>query len=460
MAAVDVPRQVAFEVVRAVSERGAYANLLLPDWLRRASLSGRDAAFATEVTYGTLRWQGTYDLIIDACLDGDRELDSVVRDVLRLGVHQLLSMNVADHAAVTTTVELAKANRARRASGLVNAVMRRVASSSRDEWIDRLTVDFEDESDAALGVRYGHPRWLVAEFRASLLAHDRPSTELPELLNSNNVPASVTLVARPPRSTVAELMVAGARPGELSPFAVTLRGGDPGAIPAVRERRAGVQDEGSQLVVMGLAAVSVSGGDPERWLDMCAGPGGKAALMASLAQSPAATVQAWEVQPHRARLVQQQVDDTVTVRVTDAADDELVTALAGTFDRVLLDAPCSGAGALRRRPEARWRRSPSDLQPLVQGQQRLLHAALRLVRPGGVVAYVTCSPLLQETVNVVDLVLQQARASDGSALAQRLDAREAMPQQLPEPGVGPDVQLWPHLHQTDAMFMALLRRLA
>jgi 16S rRNA (cytosine967-C5)-methyltransferase len=369
-------------------------------------------------------------------------------------------MNVADHAAVTTTVELAKANKARRASGLVNAVMRRVAAASRDQWIDRLTVDFDAESDEALAVRFGHPQWLVAGFRGSLAAHQRSSQELPQLLQANNTPAAVTLAARPPRSTVSELMVTGARRGEFSPFAVTLAGGDPGVIAAVGERRAGVQDEGSQLVAMGLAALPVPGGEPERWLDMCAGPGGKAALLASLAQGSTATIEAWEVQPHRARLVQQQVDDTVAVRVTDAADDELVDTLAGTFDRVLLDAPCSGAGALRRRPEARWRKSPSDLESLVQGQQRLLHAALRLVRPEGVVAYVTCSPLLEETVQVVETVLRQAPFGRSPVAAHRVDAREVLPRQLPEPGQGPAIQLWPHLHHTDAMFMSLLRRQA
>jgi 16S rRNA (cytosine967-C5)-methyltransferase len=190
----------------------------------------------------------------------------------------------------------------------------------------------------------------------------------------------------------------------------------------------------------------------ERWLDMCAGPGGKAALLAAVAQQQGASLQAWELLPHRARLVKQAVGGGVEVRVTDAGDPLRIPEAAGGFDRVLLDAPCSGAGALRRRPEARWRKKPDNLPGLVAGQRRLLENALRLVRPGGVVGYVTCSPLLAETSGVVDAVL--AAHKD----VERIDAGPLLPGHPPDLGPGPDVQLWPHLHGTDAMYLSLLRR--
>ena len=456
----ESPRQVALDVVRAVGERGAYANLLLPERLTESGLSGRDAAFATELTYGSLRWQGTYDRIVDACVDpASMPLDAVVRDVMRIGCHQILSMNVPDHAAVTTTVELAKRSQARRAAGLINAVLRRIARTPFSSWLETLTADLEPGSDASLAIRQAHPEWLAAEFRKALAARGRPDSELEGALAADNVPAPVTVVARPGLCTVDELVSVGASRGRWSPYAAILPSGNPADLASIRERRAGVQDEGSQLVTLALteAPMPTRGTEraegTERWLDMCAGPGGKAALLAALAAIRGAKLEAWETQPHRARMVQQQVGESVRVRTVDAADVALVDAEEGRFDRVMLDAPCSGAGALRRRPEARWRKSPSDLEVLVRGQQRLLRAAMRLVKPGGVVAYVTCSPLLRETSEVVDRVL-----ADRPNI-QRVDVRPFMPDHLPDLGGGPAVQLWPHLHTTDGMFLSLLRRL-
>ena len=319
---------------------------------------------------------------------------------------------------------------------------------------------FETPAPKTLGLRHAHPVWLVEAFAQALAARGRPPQELADLLAADNVAPEVTLVARPGRCTQAELVDAGARPGRWSPFAAVWPSGDPGALAAVRDHRAGVQDEGSQLVTAALVAAPLTPPTgAERWLDMCAGPGGKAALLAALAQQQDASLQAWELLPHRARLVKQAVGAGVEVRVVDAGDPQRVSEASGGFDRVLLDAPCSGAGALRRRPEARWRKQPQDLTDLVAGQRRLLQNALRLVRPGGVVAYVTCSPLLVETSAVVDAVLAEHKAdvnSDVNAVV-RVDARALLPGLPPDVGAGPDVQLWPHLHGTDAMYLSLLR---
>jgi 16S rRNA (cytosine967-C5)-methyltransferase len=208
-----------------------------------------------------------------------------------------------------------------------------------------------------------------------------------------------------------------------------------------------VQDEGSQLVALALTRVPLDGPDA-RWLDLCAGPGGKSALLGGLAAMDDATVDAVELQEHRAELVRRAVDGLpVSVHVADGRAAPLSDA---AVDRVLLDAPCTGLGALRRRPEARWRRRPEDVPGLARLQRELLAAALRHVRPGGVVAYVTCSPHLSETVGVVGGVARRAGA-------ELLDARPHLPG-VPDLGDGPTVQLWPHRHGTDAMFLALLRR--
>jgi 16S rRNA (cytosine967-C5)-methyltransferase len=220
---------------------------------------------------------------------------------------------------------------------------------------------------------------------------------------------------------------------------VRLSAGDPGGLAAVRDHRAGVQDEGSQLCALALANAPLTGRD-ERWLDLCAGPGGKAALLAAVAAQRGATVRANELHPHRAELVRQATAAwNVEVSVGDARS---MPGIEGGYDRVLVDAPCTGLGALRRRPEARWRRTPDDVAPLAALQGELLAAALRLVRPGGVVAYVACSPHLAETRDVV-------------AGRELIDARAGF-EGVDTLGGGPTVQLWPHRQGTDAMFCALL----
>jgi 16S rRNA (cytosine967-C5)-methyltransferase len=227
----------------------------------------------------------------------------------------------------------------------------------------------------------------------------------------------------------------------------------------VSDGRAGVQDEGSQLVAYALAAAPLEGSD-RRWLDLCAGPGGKAALLAALASARGARIVANERQPHRAELVRRSLADADGFEAVTVEDGTAPPWPAGSFDRVLVDAPCSGAGALRRRPEARWRRSPEDLRDLVPLQRALLDRALDLARPGGVVLYATCSPLLAETRDVV-----------GSTLVGRDDVKLGEVRSLLTEAAGlhadvPDcdgplagtAQLWPHRHGTDAMFLALLRR--
>ncbi len=441
----DAARRAAFDVLRAVAERDAYANLVLPELLTSRGIEGRDAAFATELTYGTLRGQGTYDVVLAACVD--RPLDQVdepVRDVLRLGAHQLLAMRVPSHAAVSATVELARAVLGDGRAKFVNAVLRRVGASDLASWVDELAPSYDVDPVGHLAVAHSHPRWVVSAVRDALRGS---LEETAALLAADNVAPVVSLVARPGRAEVAELIAAGAVPGRWSPYAATLPGGEPGAIPAVRDGRGGVQDEGSQLVALALAAAPVEGSD-QRWLDLCAGPGGKAALLGALARERGGRLLAAELAPHRARLTRRAVGDDADVVV---ADGRAPAWQAGAFDRVLVDAPCTGLGALRRRPEARWRRTAEDVAPLSALQRSLLASALAAVRPGGVVAYVTCSPHLAETRAVVGDALR------GFVPVEQLDARAALPP-MPDLGDGPDVQLWPHRHGTDAMYLALLRR--
>ncbi|GAA1143955.1 RsmB/NOP family class I SAM-dependent RNA methyltransferase [Nocardioides aquiterrae] len=444
---VDPVRLAALEVLKSVRVDDAYTNLVLPSVLRQFGLTGRDAAFATELASGTIRRRGTYDAILGACIDRPlSKVEAKVLDALRLGSHQLLSMRVPSHAAISTTVDLVRAKGSSGAGGFANAVLRRVSQQDLEGWLTQVAPDPRVSPTRYASIAYSHPRWIVDELRSAVGAD-----ELFALLAADNEPPRVTLVARPGRSTRDEL------PGEptpYSPYGVVLPSGDPGEVAAVAQGRAGVQDEGSQLVAMALAAATVEGRD-ERWLDLCAGPGGKAALLAALATERGAALVASERQEHRAGLVRRALRGAGGVAGIVTADGTVPPYRSASFDRVLVDAPCTGLGALRRRPEARWRRRADDLLGLVLLQRRLVSAALDLVRPGGVVLYATCSPVLSETRGVVGSVLETRRdvvLEDAGPLLPGVPDCAG-----PVPGT---IQLWPHRHGTDAMFLALLRRTA
>ncbi|MFV0459538.1 MAG: transcription antitermination factor NusB [Actinomycetales bacterium] len=449
----DAARSVAYQALRQVDESDAYANLVLPGLIRRAGLDSRDAGLATELTYGTLRRRGAYDAII--AIAADRPVDRIdppVLDAMRLGVHQLLATRIPPHAALSQTVGLVRREIGSGASGFVNAVLRNVSGRSAEQWQEQILAEHRDPTER-LALVHSHPRWIVRALRESLLMHGRPADDLAALLEADNEPPRVSLLARPGLADPAELIDAGAEPGRWSPYAATLPSGDPAGVAAVAELRARVQDEGSQLVALALAGVPIDGPD-EAWLDLCAGPGGKTALLAGLAVERPARVVAIEPAPHRADLVRGglMAGEPVEVRTEDG---RVVGDLEpDRYDRVLVDAPCTGLGALRRRPEARWRRRPADLAALAPLQRELLTSGLRACRPGGVLAYVTCSPHPAETLLVVEDVLR------AHPEVQLLDApaalRAAAGHDIPGLGDGPTAQLWPHVHGTDAMFLALL----
>ena len=438
--AVSDPRVLAFRVLRAVDTADAYANLALASAMRDARLSSRDAALATELVAGTLRQRGSYEAILATLVS--RPLDEPVLDVLCLGAHQLLSMRVPQHAAVATSVALARGEIGHRVTGLVNAVLRKVAERSLDEWFDEL--------DADVSVRYSHPAWIVEALAESYGAD--PTA----VLAADNEPPRVCLVARPGLTTTEELLgVNGASLHPASPIGVEIAGGDPGSIAAVRDGRAGVQDAGSQVIALALAAASVEAIGAERWLDLCAGPGGKAVLLGALAAQQGAFLLANERAPHRAELVAQAMRGLPQGQASVVTGDGTQPAWRpASFDRVLVDAPCSGLGALRRRPESRWRRTPGDIDDLVPLQRALLFQAIESTRPGGVIGYATCSPVLAETVEVVRAVLadrDNVVLENAPVLAPWL--QNAACTSMPEA-----IQLWPNVHRTDAMFLAVLRR--
>ncbi|MCM3885097.1 transcription antitermination factor NusB, partial [Frankia sp. R82] len=281
---------MAWEVLRAVDERGAYANLLLPSMLAGSGLSARDRGFVTELAYGALRAQGTLDGMLDTATSRPvAGIDPPVRDALRLGAYQLLRTRVPARAAVATTVDLVRATSGERPVRFANAVLRRVAARVSETGGDLAQLldapAFDTDPIGHLAVVCTHPRWIV-EAVAEALGGDFDQTRA--ALVADDVRPSTHLVARPGRigrdDLLAECAEAGldAQPGPWSPYAVRLDGGDPGRLPAVAGGAAAVQDEGSQLVALALAATPTVGADLGLTVDLCAGPGGKAALLAGL----------------------------------------------------------------------------------------------------------------------------------------------------------------------------------
>ncbi|EHR60827.1 RsmB/NOP family class I SAM-dependent RNA methyltransferase [Saccharomonospora cyanea] len=444
----DPARRAAFDVLRAVSERDAYANLVLPELLRQRRVAGRDAALATELAYGTARATGLLDAVLTRCVDRSLDtVDSMALDALRIGAYQLLRTRIPRHAAVASTVDLVREDAGSRLAGFVNAVLRRVSEKDEQQWLEEIEADTASDPLARLALRTSHPRWIARAFAEAL---GDTGDELRAALEADDARPAVHLLAKPGQVSADELAaITGGDVAPYSPYGVHLSsgGGDLAESEVLAEGLAAVQDEGSQLVAVAATAAPLAGGKDERWLDLCAGPGGKTVVLGCLAQVSGATVDAVEVAEHRARLVREATDDLpVAVHVADGRDPGLEEG----YDRILVDAPCSGLGALRRRPEARWRKQPGDIAELTQLQSELLASAYRLVRPGGVVTYVVCSPHLAETEGIV----AEAARRGG---AEVLDARELFPG-VPGLGDGPYVQLWPHRHGTDAMFCAVTRK--
>lgn len=455
----DPARLVALDVLEQV-RHGAYANIALPQTLRKAGISGRGRGFATNLTYGTLRMQGKWDAIIARCVAGRDfdDIDPLVLDILRLGAHQLLDMKVPLHAAMNETVNMARNEAGTGASGFVNAVMHRISERTPDDWDDLLAEELEpDGQKAVLGALTSHPQWIIDRLEESLVASGRPAADLGDVLAANNDPA---LVALAPRDISSEEIAAQAsewrmpnRPGDIVSGAVVLERGNPGRLPAVRDHGAGVQDEGSQLVAL-IAAYAPLKGSDKAWLDLCAGPGGKAASLAREAKPRGAQLFANEQHGHRLDLVAQAVEpyeDIVVLREGDGR--ELGELEPNRFDRVLVDVPCSGLGSLRRRPEARWVKHDGDAANMSPVQLDLLRAAIACARPSGIIVYATCSPDLRETREIVDQatgveVLDAVEIARSVAVPGSLDTVH-----------GPYLQLWPDEHDTDGMFAAVFRKL-
>jgi 16S rRNA (cytosine967-C5)-methyltransferase len=435
----DAPRLLAYDIISEVNRRQGYSNLLLPQALNSSTFDERDKAFTTEIVYGTLRMQGLYDYIFSQIADRPwGSVDSDVVDVARMGAHQIFTMRTPTHAAVSSTVDVARKVLGESKGSFVNALMRKASSRELDEWLQPLNKISDDVE--RLAIQYSHPEWIVSAYFDLLKDISLVEAEL----KSNNTPALPTLVSWPGSSTQSDLVALGALATEYSPYGARMSGA-PSALELIRHRKAGVQDEGSQLVAHIFAEATQSA---QTTLDLCAGPGGKAALLAHISEVSNRDFVANEVSEARSKLVKNVIGKFGVI----TGDGRDIAQHGRTFDAVLADVPCTGIGALRRRPEVRWRRTIKDLAPLLQLQGELADAAISVLNSGGIFGYATCSPHFAETTGQVRSILK--RHPD----MELIDIAPYMPSQLSEASREGALSLWGHRHNTDSMFLALLRK--
>ena len=436
----EASRLLAFDLLTEVNRNEGFSNLLLPQALNASKLDDRDRSLVTELLYGTIRMQGKHDWVLAQISDRSwTEVDPGIVDVCRLGVHQLHEMRVPDHAAVASTVEVARKRLGESKASFVNALLRNVSRTSQEDWFAPL----QEISDPVerFSIQYSHPTWIVSAYFDLL----KDWSEVEQALAINNEPATPTLVSWPGLSSQQDLIDIGAEPTSYSAYGAHWKG-NPGTLDLIKSRKIGVQDEGSQLVATVFAAAA-SGSS---WLDMCAGPGGKAALLSNIARQRDITFTANEVSAVRADLVRQVVNgDRVMV-----GDGREIGNSGEKFDAILIDAPCTGLGALRRRPEVRWRRTLQDLRELTALQRELIQSAISALNVGGVLGYGTCSPHLAETsIQVADI-----KKKFGNV--EQISVEPFMPSNL-EGGVREQaMSLWTHRSGTDAMYLALFKKVS
>ena len=441
------PREIALAIIDRVDRRKAYADVLLNARLEEAALAPADAALLTHMVYGALRWRGRIDWVLAGLLRNPLEdLDPLVRNLLRLGGYELLFLDrVPAYATVNELVEIARRRAGPGKARLVNAVLRQIAGREPDAWSPPGA-----GADADPAALVSHPPWLIDMWREQFGREDSR-----RLMEANNREAPLVLRAnrlRIPRDALVERLCArgiDARPGTWSPLAVRLRGAaSPAELAEFREGLCQVQGEASQMVGFLI--------DPRpgmRVLDVCAAPGGKATHMAELMDGRGEVVACDVSERGIARLAgnaRRLGLDCVRAQVRDAT--EAPPGESGAFDRVLVDAPCSGLGTLRAHPEIRWRRTARDLDRLAALQAGMLDRAASRVRPGGVLVYATCTLSRVENEQVVVAFLERHRDFAVDAAAVHLpDTARSM-------SAGPYFLALPHRHDTDGFFAARMCR--
>lgn len=433
------PRLVALRVLERVEHDGAFANLALDAACSDAGLEPRDAALATELTYGLLRRRNALDRALAPFIrSGWQSLEPEVKNVLRLGAYQLLHTRIPPHAAVAETVAVAKRAGLFRVAGLVNAVLRRLAAQGAPPPLDPRANPLE-----WLEVEGSLPTWL-AERLLAILGPD----EAVAFVEAIHQPARASLRANVRRNgrqalrqrLEEEIPEATIEPSAWAPQGLLVdRGGSLPRLPSFREGLFSLQDEAAQLVVH--LAGDVAG---LRALDCCAAPGGKSCHLAELG---AKEIVSMDRNARKVRRIQEEAERLGLEAIEAVEGDATVAMPRGKYDLVLVDAPCSALGTLRRHPEIRYRVEPEDVERMAATQAKILDQAATAVRRDGILVYAVCTFLPEEGEQQVAAFLERHPRFEPAPL-------DAAPPWAEE---GWKLRTWPHRDAMDAFFAARLR---
>ena len=444
-------RELAVEILLKVERRNAYADILLDHSLKSVSLPQRDRALLTQLIYGTLRWRGRIDWVLSLSLHRAlSRTDPYLRNLLRLILYQILFLDkVPEYAAVHEGVEMAKRYGGARAGGLVNGVVRKFLR----EKSGLKYPEPQDDDAHSLSILGSHPEWLVKRW---LDYFGREETEA--LLKANNEEAPLTLRVNSLKGNRANLlgklrrMGFNASPTPWAPQGIQLKSASAVAqIPGFQEGLFQIQGEASQLV-----SYLVNPRPGERVLDACAAPGGKTTHLAELMEDKGEII-ATDISTRGLDKLEQNVQrlGLTSVRSFPAnVTGKLPKPLSMPYDRILVDAPCSGLGTLRSHPEAKWHRDERDIQRLSKQQKKIVHDLSTRLKPKGILVYATCTLTREENEEVVENFLDQNK---GFVLE---DARDHLPDKLRHLVHGKYFLSLPHRHDTDGFFAARMRKVA
>ncbi|QQE80738.1 16S rRNA (cytosine(967)-C(5))-methyltransferase RsmB [Alicyclobacillus sp. SO9] len=451
-------RRCAYSVLYEVAVKDAYVNLALQQALRTSALDERDKALCSEIVYGTVKRQRTLDVLIgQVCNRAVTDLEASVLTILRMSVYQLAFLDkVPVYAVLNEAVELAKQEQ-RRAAGFVNGVLRSYVRDKRS-WRERVdTAAIRDEA-TRIGVELSYPTWLVKRLFAaygkkralSILQHSNQKSHLSVRVNTRVTTVEKVLDDINNRDGLAEAVAS-----EVSPVGLRLmRGLDVERWSLYQEGKVSVQDEAAMLI-----APLLQPSPGQRVLDMCAAPGSKTAHIAELMDDDGA-VTAADIHPHKVKLIAGTATrlhlESIQTMAMDARLLPQFPHYQAMFDSVLLDAPCSGLGVLRHRPDIRWRRKESDIAELAKLQVQLLEAAVEVVKPGGVIVYATCTLLPEENQQVVaDVLARHSEVTEDSVIP---DLPKELRDAFAEVQNGPGFILTPDVYGTDGFFMCRIRK--